>query len=186
MLLTCRRRSALVLTPFAVLALMAGLSGCGDAARARTASEVPGSHSPTARPTPVPCDPGGGAPTPVQTCPDATPLIGTLSSYSPGQVVVQPVHVYGDDSEGRAYAQAHGLEFPFPDDYYQAVEGQPRSVTLTSATACTGIMVVGYREPLHDHVVPCEAFGEQQVQGVTVAVWRDGDQAVQLSELFRP
>lgn len=134
---------------------------------------------------PMPCDPGFGAPEPIPTCPDERPLIGEVTSYDGVAVMLQPLHVYWGD-EGRAYAEARGLDFS--NDYLQVPEGAPVEVVLEPDTVCTAaIRVHQSRSYFADHVVECRLFGRPVRQyPVTSALWfRDG-LLLQLSELYRP
>jgi hypothetical protein len=137
--------------------------------------------------TRFPCDPGGGFPKATTGCPDSRPETGWLTQQAGGRLTVEPFRTYGNDAAGRAYARAHGVEFPFPNDYYDAPAGASYVVRLDPRTVCTGIIVVGYRDPLADHVVPCsELTAVASRQRIPVAVWRDGADVVQVSELYRP
>ena len=137
----------------------------------------------------APCDPGFGFPRPSATCPDDDPLIGQVTAYDVGRVTVQPVRVFTHDAEGRAYAEAHGLEYPFSNDVYSVEIGRPRQVRLAAGTLCSGSILVAYGEPLADNRVDCAAFGTALAFhgfGIPAALWFDGDRLVQLSELYRP
>jgi hypothetical protein len=102
-------------------------------------------------------------------------------------MTLQPFRTFGNDASGKAYAEAHGVEFPFSNDYYDAPTGHPYVLGLDPDTVCTGIIMVGYRDPLADHVVACtDLTGVAARQRVPVAVWRDGRHVVQVSELYRP
>jgi hypothetical protein len=101
--------------------------------------------------------------------------------------MLTPFRTYLTDDEGEAYAEAHDLEYPFSNDYYDAQTGVPYEIELDSTTTCTGIIAVGYREPLADHEVDCSALERAlRRRGVPVAIWREGDSIVQVSELYRP
>ncbi len=162
------------------------------AASAATASAPPESDtSRTPRPAPpteMPCNPGSGFPVAQEGCPDADPETGWLTARA-DELTLAPFRTLGNDAEGRAYARAHDLDFPFPNDYFDAPDGHPHSLTLAATTVCTGIIRVGYHEPLEDHAVPCRALVKAAADArrpVPVAVWRDGDAVVQVSELYRP
>jgi hypothetical protein len=148
-------------------------------------------RSPIPEPAPLvaPCDPGFGFPEESSTCPDQHPLLGRVTAYDKGTVTVQPIRVWVTGPEGQAYAEAHGLEYPFSNDYVQVDVGEPVTATVGSETVCTGSILVGYWEPLADHLVPCAAFGERvsvRAGSVPAALWFDGDRLAQLSELYRP
>lgn len=194
------------------LALLWGLAGCGSADQ-RSVPEPTGPSVPTHSVTPspsrgsatpaaptasqappaapatirFPCDPGGGFPRARKGCPDPRPETGWLRQQSGGRLTLEPFTTYGNDAAGRAYAQAHGVEFPFSNDYHDAPAGAPYVVRLDPRTVCTGIIAVGYRAPLADHVVPCSDLAAVATrQRVPVAVWREGTGVVQVSELYRP
>ena len=136
----------------------------------------------------APCDPDFGFPKARAGCPDRDPLPGRVTSYDDGTVTVQPIRVWVTGPEGRAYAEAHGLDYPFPNDYYQRDVGHPVTADVTPATVCTGSIEVDFPGGLEDHLVPCRAFGTalQRHQWVTSALWFDHGRLVQLSELYRP
>lgn len=91
------------------------------------------------------------------------------------------------DAAGKAYAEQHGLEFPFSNDYYDAPGGAAHCLALDSDTVCSGIIVVDLRDPLADHAVSCvDLVRVTAGQRVTVAVRSDGDRVVRVSELYRP
>lgn len=133
------------------------------------------------------CDPGGGFPKARAGCPDPEPETGWLTLNRDGERVLEPFRTLGNDAEGRAYAEDRGLDFPFPNDYFDAPDGPAHEVVLEPDTVCTGIIRVGYREPLEDHVVECAALDEGAAdRAVPVAVWSDGQRTIQVSELYRP
>jgi hypothetical protein len=190
----------------ALLAL--ALSGCGDAsaevgpqsvATSPSVSSAPStsppsvpSASPTVSPAAAPrttrliCDPGGGFPKPKRGCPDPDPETGWLSGTQDG-LRLKPLRTYTVDAEGKAYAEQQGLEFPFSNDYYDAPDGVAHRLELDPDTVCSGIIVVDVQDPLADHAVSCADLVRVAAgQRVTVAVWRDGDRVVQVSELYRP
>lgn len=133
-----------------------------------------------------PCDPGAGSPVDVAGCPDPEPDTGWLSA-SGGDLTLKPFRTLGNDPEGKAYARDHDVEYPFPNDYFDAADGPRHSVAIDESTMCTGIIQVDYQEPLTDHVVGCEQL--VQVAGrqpVPVAVWLADEEVMQVSELYRP
>ncbi|GAA1133310.1 hypothetical protein [Nocardioides aquiterrae] len=132
------------------------------------------------------CDPHSGFPVATNECPDPDPETGWLTAPSE-QLTLKPFRTMVNDAEGKAYAGEHGADFPFLDDYFDAPDGASHPVRLAPGTVCTGIIVVGYREPLMDHVVSCADLVEVAAgRRVPVAVWSTGDTTVQLSELYRP
>ena len=142
--------------------------------------------SPAPRP---PCDPGFGSPEPRHGCPDADPETGVLTGTGPGDLVLRPFRMLHSDDEGRAYAREHGLEFPFSNDYFDAPTGDAHAIHLDLETVCTGIIRVGYRSPLEDHVVDCAELVRVALHepgDLKVAVWCDDGTVVQVSELYRP
>ena len=191
--------------------LLLGSAGCASGVQRSVSSDAPGTSSPSGasgtsptgsapprsdtsnspQPTPsaeMPCNPGTGFPVDQEGCPDADPETGWLTATA-GDLTLAPFRTLGNDAEGRAYARAHDLDFPFPNDYVDAPDGHPHRLTLTGTTVCTGIIRVGYREPLEDHAVPCRALVKGAADTripLPVAVWRDGDVVVQVSELYRP
>ena len=91
------------------------------------------------------------------------------------------------DDDGRRYAAAHGLAFPFPGDTLDVADGPAQALVLDARTVCTGVILVGYTEPLRDHPVACADLVEVAARRpVPVAVWRVGDRVLQASELYRP
>jgi len=182
--------------------LAVALSGCGSTpveAGPKRPGSTAGGPSPRRLPTPavdpasaprttrLVCNPGGGFPRPKRGCPDPDPETGWLTSTQDGELQLKPMRTYVDDAAGKAYAEQHGLEFPFTDDYYDAPGGRARRLELDSATICSGIIAVDLQDPLADHAVSCADLVRVAAgQRVTVAVWRDGDRVVQVSELYRP
>jgi hypothetical protein len=133
------------------------------------------------------CDPGGGFPKPKDGCPDQTPETGWLTLSRDGALLIEPFQTFTNDATGQAYAASHHLDFPFANDYYDASIGSPEPLNPDADTVCTGIIRVGYEEPLKDHTVGCEEFISALERGpIPVAVWRQGDRIAQLSELYRP
>lgn len=175
-------------SPALLLTLLLPLAACAQAGEGAT-PEPTTSGLPTVSPTTSlpPCDPGGGFPTAKDGCPDPDPQTGWLSRHRDGGLVLEPFRTLGNDAEGRAYAGDRGLEYPFPNDYFDAADGAPQAFELDPGTVCTGIILVGYREPLEDHAVECAALVSAAAElRVSVAVWRDGESVVQVSELYRP
>lgn len=182
------------------VALGALAVGCGEEANQVTPSPSPApvtttsTTAPTAAattsPSPVvtpPCDPGGGFPKPKSGCPDPQPETGWLTRDAGGSLRLKPFRTLGNDAEGKAYAEQHGLEYPFPNDYYDAPTGPAHRLELAPDTVCTGIIVVGHREPLEDHVVDCaELVAAAARRRVPVAVWQADGHVLQASELYRP
>lgn len=102
-------------------------------------------------------------------------------------VSLTPFRTLGNDAEGEAYALDHGQEFPFPNDYFDAPNGAGHPLEFAPHTVCTGIIQVGYREPLKDHVVACDELVEGAARRrLPVAVWLSGGEVIQASELYRP
>jgi hypothetical protein len=107
----------------------------------------------------APCDPGFGFPKPEPGCPDPHPLLGRVTSYDEDVVTLR--------TRG----------------------GAMRVVEVDEETVCTGVILVGYAEPLRDHRVGCAAFAaaiRRHGFGVPAALWFDDGRLVQLSELYRP
>jgi hypothetical protein len=161
-------------------------------------SEPTGAHpSPTAATSSPPsesskpaqqllCDPGFGSPEPSASCPDPKPQTGWVTAAH-GELTLSLFTTLHNDAEGQAYAEEHGEEFPFSNDYFDAPTGTSRLLTLSQETTCTGVILVGYREPLEDHVVPCDKLtAVARDRRVPVAVWSTGSAIAQVSELYRP
>lgn len=138
--------------------LTAPLAACGSDESA-TERVVPADTRPAvpaeARAERPVCEPGHGLPRPRSGCPDPHPQTGWLHSSGNARPSFQPFETLGNNAAGAAYAHERGLEFPFPDDYFDAATGTPHAFELDRRTMCTGIILVGYREPLDDHVVEC-------------------------------
>ncbi len=175
------------------VALLA-LAGCGGSPSpspsptpSPSVSPTP-SASPSVSPSPVamPCDPSFGDPKPKAGCPHDTLVTGWLQARD-GALTLRLFRTLHSDAEGQAYAAEHDLEFPFPNDYYDAPTGKIRAVTLAPTTICTGAIQVGHMNG-EDNVVPCRKMAN--VAGrkprLPVAVWGPLDQPVQVSELYRP
>ncbi|WP_126688313.1 hypothetical protein [Nocardioides ferulae] len=157
--------------------------GARPVAPAASASTPP---PPTSLEQRLPCDPGGGFPRRRAGCPDAVPETGWLAG-TPDALVLRPFRTLGNDAEGRAWARAHQEEYPFSNDYRDVPDGAARPLVLTRGTVCSGIIRVGYREPLRDHPVTCaELVSVATRRQLSVAVWIVGARVVQVSELYRP
>lgn len=132
------------------------------------------------------CNPGFGNPQPKRDCPDRDPETGWLT-VSDGRLMLTPFQTLHNDAEGEAYAREHGEEYPFPNDYFDAADGAAYAIDLPDAALCSGVILVGYREPLKDHAVGCEKLeNAARSKQVPVALWRSGNAIVQASELYRP
>jgi hypothetical protein len=135
---------------------------------------------------PMPCNPGSGFPARKAGCSDPEPETGWLLATEDG-LSLAPFRTLGNDAEGEAYARQHGEEYPFPNDYFDAPDGAGHPLALGHGTVCTGIIVVGYREPLTDHVVSCDELVKvAEGRRIPVAVWVSGGTVIQASELYRP
>ncbi|MCW2766088.1 MAG: hypothetical protein JWO11_2047 [Nocardioides sp.] len=136
----------------------------------------------------MPCNPGFGFPKASPPCPDNEATTGWLTRRPNGSWLLEPIQSYDNDAEGRAFARANNLEYPFSNDYYDASVGRPEPFRLDADTICTGVLTVGYREPMKDHVVDCQKVDEalNRSPRTTVAVWISDKHVVQLSELYRP
>jgi hypothetical protein len=156
----------------------------------KSPSAVPPSSGPTTRTTkaavgPMPCNPGSGFPVRKDGCPDPEPETGWLIATE--GLNLAPFRTFGNDAEGEAYARKHGEEYPFSNDYFDAPNGASHPLEFTHGTVCTGIILVGYREPLTDHVVSCrELMKVAERRRIPVAVWFSGGKVIQASELYRP
>lgn len=118
---------------------------------------------------------------------DPEPETGWLTATG-GQLTLTAFRTLANDATGQKYAEAHGVDFPFPNDSFDAPTGAARPLDLGPDTVCTGIIRVGYREPLRDHVVSCaDLLGVASGSGrLSVAVWSTDATSVQVSELYRP
>lgn len=118
-------------------------------------------------------------------------VTGWVTGVDGHTFTLQPFRTYTNDAEGKAYAAAHGLEYPYSNDTYDAPLGGPITVDVSQAL-CTGNIMVAYHEPLGDTVVPCGRFGHVRFapQGrlrIPAVAWLAADGgAVQVSELYRP
>lgn len=169
----------------------AGSGGAGDPGSTGGSAEAEASYGGSSTPSSASemrCNPGSGFPVPEKGCPDPDPETGWLTA-SADALTLKPFRSLGNDPAGEAYAREHDLEFPFANDYYDAPDGDSHAIEIDKATVCTGIIRVGYREPLEDHAVPCGALvkvARDQRMRLPVAVWQDGGVVVQVSELYRP
>jgi hypothetical protein len=134
------------------------------------------------------CDPGQGFPRYQEGCPDADPKTGWLTVDPTGGWLVEPFRTYLNDAEGAAYAEANGLDYPFDNDHRDISTGPAQGIQIEPKTLCTGIISVGYQDPLLDHPVACRAFDRALRKGIAIPVvwWAEGGRVVQFSELFRP
>ena len=112
-------------------------------------------------------------------------VTGHLISATGTTITVQPFHTYTTGAAGKAYAEAHGLEYPFPNDYYDANVGPKRTFHLSAGTYCEGGTAMG--KPIANGPVPCSAFATAP-KGMPVAVWDlpTGSSVESVSEIFRP
>lgn len=196
--LTRVKRSLLLV---AVIGLLLLVAACGaeqnrGAKTTPTASDAPSEGSTpstsatvkTSEPAQqlMPCDPGSGFPVHTDGCPDPEPETGWLAASNDG-LTLTPFRTLRNDAEGEAYAREHGEEYPFPNDYFDAPNGASHPLEISQRTVCTGIMLVGYQEPLTDHVVACDDLVRvAERRRVPVVVWFSGGKAIQASELYRP
>ena len=166
-------------------------AGCGgdpeQASPGPTPTSPSATTSPTAGSTAPPCDPGGGFPKSRPGCPDPHPETGWLTGGADDSLRLRPFRTLANDAEGKAYAEQHGLEYPFSNDYHDAPAGPAHRLDLAPDTVCTGIIVVGHSDPLEDHVVDCtDLLAAAARRRVPVAVWHADGHVVQASELYRP
>ncbi|MFL6024804.1 MAG: hypothetical protein ACJ72O_15810 [Marmoricola sp.] len=115
-------------------------------------------------------------------------LSGHLVSATASKIVVQPFHTYTTGAAGKAYAAAHGLEYPFPNDYYDADEGAKVTFLMNAATSCTGNVNLG-KTP-EGAPVPCSAFTKLAAKHLSapMGIWLlpGGSTAQTVIEIFRP
>lgn len=198
--LTCVKRSLLIV---ALIGLLLPGAAC-DAEQNRgakatpTASDAPSAGSTSSTPATVkaskpakqlmPCDPSSGFPVHKDGCPDPEPETGWLAASNDGlTLTLTPFRTLRNDAEGEAYAREHGKEYPFPNDYFDAPNGASHPLEISQRTVCTGIILVGYQEPLTDHVVACDELVKvAERRRVPAAVWFSGGKVIQASELYRP
>ncbi|MCW2758173.1 MAG: hypothetical protein JWO46_1919 [Nocardioidaceae bacterium] len=107
-----------------------------------------------------------------------------LKSFAGGAMTVQPIHTYYNDAEGRKYAQANGVPYPFEDDYYDAEEGAPRRLPIGPDTVCVGnVVTAGVQYPAP--VIDCAKFAD--APNVVLQVWTAADGTTeQVTEEYRP
>ncbi len=120
-----------------------------------------------------------GAPMPTP----STYLSAHLIRESENTLVVQPFTTYGNNAEGKAYAKAHKLGYPFYNDYLDVDTGPQRTVTLTPSTACLGNIVLTGQNA-YDMPVPCSAYTGHKF--LTMGLWLKGSTAESVTELYRP
>lgn len=134
----------------------------------------------------MPCNPGSGFPIRQDGCPDPEPETGWLTATD-DHLSLTPFRTLGNDAEGEAYAREHGAEYPFSNDYFDAPNGASHPLEITQGTVCSGIILVGYQEPLADHVVTCDELVKiAERRRIPTAVWYSAEQVIQASELYRP
>jgi len=118
----------------------------------------------------------------------ATYLSGHLVSVAGSKITVQRFHTYTNGAAGKAWAKAHGVEYPFPNDYYDADEGAKRTIVLDASTTCTGNVEMG-KGP-GGAAMSCPAFLAQAAKhkGMPMGFWvLPGSSAAQaVIEIFRP
>ncbi|MEZ5097886.1 MAG: hypothetical protein R2731_18505 [Nocardioides sp.] len=134
-----------------------------------------------------PCDPSLGDPRHAPACPNDSPLTAQLTRFEDGHLDLEVFHTLHSDTTGQAYAAAHDLEFPFPNDYYDAPTGEVVSLDLGTDTVCTGSILAGFGA--QDRLMRCRRFATALAfHGfpVPVAVWQHRGRVVQVSELYRP
>lgn len=179
--MTLLRRFALLFTvPLLAVTACQGTDPTGPAAS--------GTHSDQVDPNAdLICNPGQGFPRPKPGCPEDGPHTGWLTADAEGGWLVEPFKTYLSDAEGRGYAEAHHLEFPFDNDHRDVSLGEPAAFAIDDETLCTGVITVDSREPLLDHPVACSDFDRALDTGVAIPVvwWNEGGRVVQFSELFR-
>jgi hypothetical protein len=114
-------------------------------------------------------------------------VTGHIQSATATTLVVRPFHTYTDNAAGKAYAAAHGLDYPFLDDYFDADIGGLRTITLSAATACVGGNILG--KDIAGEPVACSDFASVVKKGVQVPAgfWvLPGGSAESVTEIFRP
>jgi hypothetical protein len=115
--------------------------------------------------------------------PAASYFTGHVVSGDGGNLTVQPFVTYITGPAGKAYAQAHHLAYPFPDDYYDADTGAVRTIAWDATTSCQGDIVLTQQSG--DLPVPCTAYAQNP--HLPVKIWLRADGSVEsLAEIFRP
>lgn len=118
----------------------------------------------------------------------ATPtyLSAHVLSATGTTMVVQPFHTYTTGPAGKAYAAAHGIPYPFMDDYYDADVGAKRTILFDASTDCVGGLDLG--QDVTGKPVPCSAFGGHGKLWIPAEIWlRPGTSiAESVTEIFRP
>ncbi|MFL6171696.1 MAG: hypothetical protein ACJ716_02285 [Marmoricola sp.] len=113
---------------------------------------------------------------------------GHLVSVSGSKVLIQPFHTYTTGAAGKAWAKAHGVEYPFPNDYYDADEGAKRTVVVDKSSSCAGNVELG-KGP-GGGSMSCSAFlaGAAKHKGMPMGFWvLPGSSTAQTAiEIFRP
>jgi hypothetical protein len=121
---------------------------------------------------------------------DALPAMPTYLSAHRLKLVgstltVQPFITYTENAAGKAYAKAHGIEYPFLDDYYDADTGPTRTITMASSTACVGNEVLTGGSDASP--VPCSALMKSPTIQLPLGIWLGSDGTPEsVTELFRP
>ncbi|RNL79454.1 hypothetical protein EFL95_10740 [Nocardioides marmorisolisilvae] len=117
-----------------------------------------------------------------------TYVSGHLVSVSGSKVLIQPFHTYTTGAAGKAYAKAHGIAYPFPNDYYDADQGAKRTIVVDSSTKCVGNVELG--KDAGGAAMSCSAFlaGAAKHKGMPMAFWvLPGSSTAQTAiEIFRP
>jgi hypothetical protein len=113
-------------------------------------------------------------------------LAGHLVSVSGSKIVVQPFHTYTNGAAGKAWAKAHGVEYPFPNDYYDADQGAKRTVVLAKDATCVGNVQLG--KDAGGAAMACSAFLSQAAKhpGMPMGLWVTSSVAQTAIEIFRP
>ena len=130
---------------------------------------------------------GGASPT---TAPVSSgPVHGYLTALGGGTLTIQVVRTYGNDPAGKAYATAHGIAYPFDNDYLDVPTGKATTVPTSSSTTCKGGVRVAGTEPLKPRTVPCSQFGTYVAATGPVlvdATVGQGGSVTSLVEVYRP
>ena len=117
-----------------------------------------------------------------------TYVTGHLVSITGSQVKIQPFHTYTTGAAGEAWAKAHGVEYPFPNDYYDADQGAKRTIVVDGSTSCTGSTDLG-KGP-GGGAMSCATFLARaaKYKGMPMAFWvlPDSTTAQAAIEIFRP
>ena len=129
------------------------------------------------------------APSASATSAKAGTVHGYLTALTGRTLTIGVVRTYGNDAAGKAYAAAHGIAYPFDNDYLDVPTGAAFSAPLASSAVCRGGVRVAGTEPLSPKTVPCTQFGTYVAATGPVlvdATVAPGGTVTALVEVYRP